>query len=591
MKINEIKNGIQFNEILNPQPKQSNLLHVKPLSQRIWFGVTELGTTLQQSANLEKWHGKVIVALAKGIVLAGYILNSLIYTVEIVVILPFFLITLVLNKSFLRCDNTRLDKFHKKLYSFLDNIVSIQTLQLECFFNGFYSNKHSVNEFLNHMTFVTSAKRGQSVHELHLFRETSAQAYTNIMRGSLKDLKIKKIPISQANFFDFLQQEPGLFNQHEDFTYIETWLLWKKFLLKNVQKLVPLNPQKKAEEIFNFDSKILDGFCHYSFMLETERLESKYLKIYHQNKVVIEENEALIKLIEDSNKVINEDLQNKIDEAFINNACALNDNYAVKDKISEYQKNNAKNPKGHNRSLRSTNLKRIRNNFLWDIHNILKSFSQLKNLIKDWRRISFYCPNSYDADLIIYQSQMESIIEDAFVALYKTPELIRLFSEQNDGAEAEIEGKENLKNLFVILQFTNYVQFKELENEIICPLNFISSEVQNCNERYVKLTKAKVSLGQLDSNERRILITRLLKENYDVRAQGLAQERAEKVHNLFKDISYLAYQLQTGNLMRKKYVHEDLLNLFQQADNANAFGTLNLFLRACKQAKKKLNLP
>nr|NGY94635.1 hypothetical protein [Neochlamydia sp. AcF84] len=205
---------------------------------------------------------------------------------------------------------------------------------------------------------------------------------------------------------------------------------------------------------------------------------------------------------------------------------------------------------------------------------------------QDAHHIHYYNVSIHKED-VKYQTYILSLIKTAFVDLYDNEELVYLLSKEADKLKAIEDGREMLETLYNInLQLANYAQLQELHSEIVCPTQFRAVALKPYNERYQRLVHAKNCFSQLSSEEQAILTKKLLQlGSYEIEKQGLSLQRVQCIQQLFNKIGTLSGELHQGKLLCRNYVNTNLLN---QGDVYNAFGTENLFARACQKAIQEI---
>lgn len=184
-----------------------------------------------------------------------------------------------------------------------------------------------------------------------------------------------------------------------------------------------------------------------------------------------------------------------------------------------------------------------------------------------------------------YQDGLKTIIKNAYIELYANEQLVCMLSD-NDKADAEKvqSGRSNLKASVCNEQLAHYAQLQEIKNEIACPETFSAQELRAYNNRRALIQMAKTLYNELTEREKQILTEKLLKKE-DFEIQGLEENRKKKIQELFNDIRTLATQLPQGNLLKQNIVDIRPLNL---GNFDGAFASLNLFQRACYEAKQEI---
>lgn len=187
-----------------------------PLCHRVWFAVTQLATRLQQNNNPERWQGKVILVLAKGVIKTGYTLNLVIAATQLAASFIFGIPIAVSYFIFGRGKH-----FFWRLDSYEENIQTIMLLQLYLLIKGIYPNKFAQNAYLNHsIRLKEEAQRfylwegdGNERKEqvLGFLAERAPKICRDVIEGAARDLALPEFQYeSQISFVRFIEQ--GGFN-------------------------------------------------------------------------------------------------------------------------------------------------------------------------------------------------------------------------------------------------------------------------------------------------------------------------------------------------------------------------------------------
>lgn len=123
-------------------------LHVKPVCHRLYQGINLSGTVLQQRANPQHWKGKVIIAVAKGIIASGYVLNTIIAAVESLVAFIFVGIAVSLH-ALTRGRSLLIKKITLKMFAYYVNTILVAGTQVICLNKGIFSRYHALNAIGN----------------------------------------------------------------------------------------------------------------------------------------------------------------------------------------------------------------------------------------------------------------------------------------------------------------------------------------------------------------------------------------------------------------------------------------------------------
>lgn len=82
-----------------------------------------------------------------------------------------------------------------------------------------------------------------------------------------------------------------------------------------------------------------------------------------------------------------------------------------------------------------------------------------------------------------YRSYLVEHIEKSFKELFENEHLVSMLSEETGKEKALEDGRDQLITLEATVPFANYLELKELENEIKCPPNFENPSEQGCQDR------------------------------------------------------------------------------------------------------------
>lgn len=184
-----------------------------------------------------------------------------------------------------------------------------------------------------------------------------------------------------------------------------------------------------------------------------------------------------------------------------------------------------------------------------------------------------------------YFESLQNLIKKSFLELYDNNEKFAKMINNEEDDDSLHEDKELIVPDEIIYPIANYVQLKELQDEISCPQNFEDEGWKRYNTRYGLLLNAQGRLKQLNDDEKSILTEMLLSTaDFDFKAVGISEERKKFIHNLFKDIGKLGSQL-PGHLLSVKCVDRGLENqeLYFEAQDS-----MNLFTGACQKAIQEI---
>lgn len=181
-----------------------------------------------------------------------------------------------------------------------------------------------------------------------------------------------------------------------------------------------------------------------------------------------------------------------------------------------------------------------------------------------------------------YQDDLGALIKKTFIELHDNENLVRMLSREGDVEDGRLE----LTTFSTTIQLANYIQLQEIQADIICPAEFKTNDLMDYNGRGDRLSDAKIRVGQLNDRENQMLIEMLLKTaDFDINAQGLAEDRKIFLQQLFNDIGNLAGKLHQGKLLTQKFVDVGQLN---RGNFHGAYAAHNLFNGACQDAVKEI---
>lgn len=190
-------------------------------------------------------------------------------------------------------------------------------------------------------------------------------------------------------------------------------------------------------------------------------------------------------------------------------------------------------------------------------------------------------------EFIKYQTYLNDLIKVAYEDLSGQDKLVELL-------ERDLEsGKERLDDQSATLEFANYVQLKEIEDDKIgCPKEFSQEAfkkikgttgiqtryelIQDIKKRLKDLTEDSLKMDNPEHksiNERDILIEMLLKADGNVGDKKLTQGRIPFIKDLFKDITALSNQLHHGELLTETKDNKPQNRfgfIYQEAIDANS---------------------
>ncbi len=472
-----------LNQFLHPDQGPTNVLHVKPLCHQLARGIAFIGTSIQQNAAIDHWHGRALIILAKAVVATGYVLNTVVATIESLVIFVFAALALSLHAA-TKGRSSLLHNATLKLTAYYINTVLVAGAQVICLHKRLFSRHHSLNAVTNHAIHGAAALIAQFVG--YAFDEIAGRNPRNqqeLLPALCRAIRVV-IEIAPAAISDISRNAVHDFAVH----------------IRNNQ----VNP--------NLEAFLRDNPDH-----------AQILNRFNMDRL-------------------------RHEPAYRGDLLRIFGNYLVQTGVLNHLVANAEGPDAAN----PINLFGVNNN------------EKDKN----------------------YQNQMKELIKKSFIELHDRDDLVCMLSKEHGAAATADDGRNELTTFSATIQLASYVQFKEIENEIVCPEAFGAQELHQYNHRHEMLLNAKNRLGQLAENERQILIKKLLKTgDFDINAQGLTPDRSHFIQQLYNDIGTLASPLHQGPLLTQNFVNMALLNAGQFNE---AFDAMNYFQGACQEAVQEI---
>lgn len=131
-------------------------LHPKPIGARGFSAISSIGASFNQKASSPHWHGRLLRGLADIVVVAGYGINSLITTAEIVGALACALFISTVYFATGSCSEF-LKNLVIKSSGYCVHSIAILAVQVIMLFNRVFSEHHSLNCIVSHSTHLLSA--------------------------------------------------------------------------------------------------------------------------------------------------------------------------------------------------------------------------------------------------------------------------------------------------------------------------------------------------------------------------------------------------------------------------------------------------
>lgn len=135
---------------------ENNTSHFRPISAHFSNGIRYAATSLNQAASPVLWHGHLLRGISKGIVITGYILNSLIAAIETVAALAIAIVGTLLNVA-CRGQIKFIEKYTIKSFAYALNSGMVLGAQIYCLAKKKFPNSHTVNALLNQGMYLSSA--------------------------------------------------------------------------------------------------------------------------------------------------------------------------------------------------------------------------------------------------------------------------------------------------------------------------------------------------------------------------------------------------------------------------------------------------
>jgi hypothetical protein len=520
----------QANQLDTINVNDTDLLHIKPLCHQFCRSITYIGTQLQQKYP-QNPHA---LRFAKVVVATGYILNTLIATVEFVAALSLATLALTIN-TIIRSRSEWFQKMTLKICAYCINIVFVGGIQIVCLYKRFFSPYHTFNALVNHGAHIASAVASQTllgytfdqwVDRNPINNEQNSPSHLRTIRIFIETLPGLIIDAANSAVLDFARHIQNNRQQHDIENYLQRHpdyaALINQFTLERVRtdeayRLSLLNIlgsflaeagifQRILGSIQGGDSQQVYGVSrHPADMKYKEELvkivKESYLELYYDPALIISLNRESE---EDIQKILNEKNKDEINEL-------------LKQAMKELKesKDDEKNDEGINKLL--------------------------KQAIKN--------------------------------------------------------GREQLEVL-AFEELANFAQLKEIEKEeMLCPEKFHDRALEEVKDRFKLLMEVRECLRDLKKNEsnkkewkelRPILVEKLLKlDKFDILSlKNLDMGQATQLHELFKKMGSLALQLHKGSLLSEQTVD---LNLLVSNNPFEAYSTKHLFQVSCAQAKEEIN--
>ncbi|MBS4165026.1 Uncharacterized protein NEOC65_000073 [Neochlamydia sp. AcF65] len=148
-KLYDINSTIPLmHQIMQADSSQKDMLHPKPLCHRLHYVISNLGTHALQHLDAINDQGALKRGITKGILISGYLLNTVFASIELISAL--FFSTLAYSLQALRKDNNlSMQKTTLKSFAYALNISAIMVKQFLQIINLSFSKYHSYNAFLN----------------------------------------------------------------------------------------------------------------------------------------------------------------------------------------------------------------------------------------------------------------------------------------------------------------------------------------------------------------------------------------------------------------------------------------------------------
>ncbi len=249
------------NEQVQLDHQDRNLLHVKPMSHRIWSITTTIGTHFQQKADPNRWQGRGLILIVKGMTGAGYLVNLAIGCIELIAATAFLTLVFFLHAS-TRFKLKSLTRIQYQTLAYVRNVISISSLQMNCLTQGTFSNKHGCNEWINRFVHVNSAMTAQKVrwifnknderqeHEnhlyiertLHIFHENLFMSSSHIVASVAEDFAWPK---QNPNFQNFFMDVGDNINHIED----HIWKSFEDYLVNSIENNFIFQAQEDRDRI------------------------------------------------------------------------------------------------------------------------------------------------------------------------------------------------------------------------------------------------------------------------------------------------------------------------------------------------------
>lgn len=210
-----------------------------PLCHKIWLEITQLRSTIQQKINPERWHGKVILILSKGMIKTSYALNIVIAAVQAVALI--ILATAI--GAFSVTDHQKY--FSMDLQAMAEDAAGLVSLQANLLRRNIYLN-FTQTAYLNHSIKLNAMKcyfhgflapPPDLEQMINFFERTAPKICQDVMSGAARDLLLPNVDyenhISFLNFINHFRRE-NFFNPQNEDVYEKVMFCFEYFLIMEV---------------------------------------------------------------------------------------------------------------------------------------------------------------------------------------------------------------------------------------------------------------------------------------------------------------------------------------------------------------------
>lgn len=233
--------------------------YLKPLSHRIWFGITQLSTVLHHKSNPQKWHGKVVLLLAKGISRTGYSLNMAIQAIQFVALFIFSIAAIAFYYTF---KERKLSNFFIKFAYYGENFKEIFHIQKSLLKENIFLSKFAQNAYLNHHIQLDICIRenlgldeefqpgvDETERVLNFFSRIAPKICQDVVEAAAKDLSLHHIRyVNNEGFFNFIRQKGFGINEIAPRHSIKAaMILLNQYLLQEMSNNLNINQQQALE--------------------------------------------------------------------------------------------------------------------------------------------------------------------------------------------------------------------------------------------------------------------------------------------------------------------------------------------------------